>query len=507
MKQFRLLVLAMVSAACLFGCRQTPQVFVINGEIANVKEGRIYLKKFRNKMFFDTDTAEVRDGRFTFTGSVDQPLLYGLAVDGMDYPDMFFLENTTLTVRMDGTGKAFTAEGSPANDIFQANTAASREEGFDIDSLVSLHPASPAAAFYLYRYFTYQLTLDELKAVRAKLSPALDSSPYVTDLDAIIGQLEQVQIGQTAPEFTLPDTAGNPVALSAFRGSYVLLDFWASWCPPCRQENPSLVKVYNEYKNRNFTIVGISLDYSQEHWLKGIADDHLAWTHVSDLNYWDSEIPSLYGVRGIPANVLLDPEGVIIAKNITGDKLPETLDNFLNTAIRNAVALQMETYPKSTLKDLYKSFFQDEFGPGHIVSDTAAAGNYIRREMESFTDVTGKVGEPLGWKHNFYRVNLSVLKKGEVPYEVYFDAFIRSVNGINPMPVEEWRKEWSHIETVIRSMNLNLPDYDADKAEIDKRLSQGNYTGHHSAGYEEAYAPHYRIVSRALFEEKIAPLL
>lgn len=127
------------------------------------------------------------------------------------------------------------------------------------------------------------------------------------------------------PEFSLPDTAGVSVSLSDFRGKYVLLDFWASWCPPCRKENPNVVNAFQQYKDKNFTIVGISLDKDKAKWQKAIADDHLTWAHVSDLKYWDSEIPALYGVRGIPANVLLDPNGVIIAKNITGEDLQNTL--------------------------------------------------------------------------------------------------------------------------------------------------------------------------------------
>ena len=169
------------------------------------------------------------------------------------------------------------------------------------------------------------MPLDELKATRAKISSELAGCPYVKDLDGIIKQLENVQIGKVAPEFSLPDTAGVSVSLSDFRGKYVLLDFWASWCPPCRRENPNVVKAFNEYKDKNFTIVGISLDQDKSKWMKAIADDNLAWTHLSDLKYWDSEIPALYGVRGIPANVLLDPDGVIVAKNITGEDLHKKL--------------------------------------------------------------------------------------------------------------------------------------------------------------------------------------
>ena len=320
----RLAVTALV-ALTLASCQETPKGYVINGEVAGMPEGKIYLKSFRNKMFFDVDTAEVKDGKFTFKGEVDQPLLFGLATENMDYPVQLFVENTTMDVKIGDDGETITVQNSPVNTVFQENADKVFEDGYDIDSLIAKYPDSPAAAFYLYRYFTYQLPLDDLKATRARISPALADCPYVKDLDGIIKQLENVQIGKTAPEFSLPDTAGVSVSLSDFRGKYVLLDFWASWCPPCRRENPNVVKAFNEYKDKNFTIIGISLDKDKSKWLKAIADDNLTWTHLSDLKYWDSEIPALYGVRGIPANVLLDPDGVIIAKNITGEDLHQKL--------------------------------------------------------------------------------------------------------------------------------------------------------------------------------------
>lgn len=176
-------------------------------------------------------------------------------------------------------------------------------------------------------------------------------------------------------------------------------------------------------------------------------------------------------------------------------------------AVRQAVERQMQTYPKSTLKDLYKNFFQDKFGPGHIISDTTAAANYLRREMASYTETEGDIAEPTGWEGNFYRVNLSVIKKGQIPYPVYFDAFIRSVNGIRPITVAEWQKEWNRIEAIIYSMNLSLPGYEEDKKEIGNRLDSGEYVGHHSKIFEDNYSPHYRIISKVIFEEELQPLI
>jgi len=176
-------------------------------------------------------------------------------------------------------------------------------------------------------------------------------------------------------------------------------------------------------------------------------------------------------------------------------------------AVRVAVSRQMQKYPKSTLKDLYKNFFQDKFGPGHIIGDTASAGNYLRRELASYTECTGDIAEPTGWEGNFLRVNLSVIKNGQIPYATFFDAFVRSVNGIRPVTVDQWQKEWLRIEAIVRSMDLALPGYEADRKEIEERLDRGEFVGHHSKVFEDSYSPHYRIVSKDIFEKELKPLL
>jgi peroxiredoxin len=136
-------------------------------------------------------------------------------------------------------------------------------------------------------------------------------------------------VGSDAIEFTQNDEKGNPVSLSQFRGKYVLVDFWASWCKPCRLENPNVVKTFNRFKNKNFTVLGVSLDQAKEPWLKAIDLDKLTWTHVSDLQFWNNAVAQLYHVQSIPQNFLVDPAGKIVAKDLRGEDLDRKLCELL----------------------------------------------------------------------------------------------------------------------------------------------------------------------------------
>ena len=175
--------------------------------------------------------------------------------------------------------------------------------------------------------------------------------------------------------------------------------------------------------------------------------------------------------------------------------------------IRAAVENQLKEYPKSTLQDLYKNFFQDYFGPGHIVSDTTSAGAYLDSELASFEEAEGTYYEPTGYNGNFYRVNLSVVKEGIISRDVFFDAFVRSVSSIQPMPVEEWQKEWAMIDSVIYTMNLSLVDYAQEREKLFSLLKQGKFVMHHSEQFSKEYDPHYRIIGRDIFLKEILPLL
>lgn len=170
----------------------------------------------------------------------------------------------------------------------------------------------------------------DIQAVYDKLGKKVKTSPEGKRLTERLAILKRSAIGTPMLNFTQNDTEGKPVNFAAFKGKYVLVDFWASWCGPCRAENPNVLKAYNKYKDKNFTVVGISLDDKGENWKKAIKDDGMPWTQLSDLKGWKNEVSQYYGIMGIPSTLLVDPQGNIIAKDLRGEILNKKLEEIFN---------------------------------------------------------------------------------------------------------------------------------------------------------------------------------
>ena len=190
------------------------------------------------------------------------------------------------------------------------------------EDFIKSHPASYVTP-YLIAQVQYGKEAEELEALVGGLDPKLDSVETVVMIKEQIVKLKKVAVGQTAPDFTQNDANGNPVKFSDVysKNKLTLLDFWASWCGPCRGENPNVVAVYNEFSKKGFTVFGVSLDRDKDAWIKAIADDKLTWTHVSDLAYWQNAVAQTYAIQSIPSSLLVDQTGKIIAKNKRGDEL------------------------------------------------------------------------------------------------------------------------------------------------------------------------------------------
>lgn len=203
-----------------------------------------------------------------------------------------------------------------------------------IKQLQQFIEANPGSVSSLRRLKTLAYTefYNDIIPLYHKLSTGIANSDAGKKLLDQINATKELSRGSVAPDFTLPDTAGNTVALSSLRGKYVLIDFWASWCVPCRKENPAMIKLYNKYKDKGFDIIGVSLDKAgaRQAWIKAIKADRLKWLQISDLKVWDNAAATLYGIRSIPQNYLIDPAGKIIAKNLHREELDAKLNAILN---------------------------------------------------------------------------------------------------------------------------------------------------------------------------------
>lgn len=287
-----------------------------------------------------TDSARVERGRFSFSGKVTEPELCDLALSDTKGArlagPLFFLDDglLTLTAKKDAFSAAVVS-GVPVQDEYRQFSAGEsavkdlKQQKQLAKTFVQAHPHSYASALALLEYFSFNTDADELDGLYKGLDLPVQQSRLGLQVKEVIDGTKLTAVGNPAPPFTQNDVDGKPVSLSSFRGSYVFVDFWASWCGPCRLENPHVVKVFHQYHDKGFAVVGVSLDDQRDRWLEAIKKDKLDWTQLSDLKGNENQVAIEYGVKGIPMNFLMDKEGKIIARGLYGNELEKKLAELL----------------------------------------------------------------------------------------------------------------------------------------------------------------------------------
>jgi len=329
-----------------------------------------------------TDSAFINNGIVQFQGVVNEPTMASLVIDahGVGRDNLrpnnidavnFFIDSGNVGINAKDSVKYATVIGSKVNDeyleykklvapefkiqndVVVTMSSASPEKGKDTtfrndlkakyekaaddikaadETYIKANPNSYLSVYLMKAVIGSIMDLNKVEPLFKGLSPAMQNTLAGKKIVEMIESSRMTAIGAVAPVFTQNDTAGKPVSLTDFRGKYVLVDFWASWCGPCRAENPNYVKVYHQYKDKGFTMLGISLDRpgAKDAWLAAIKKDGLEWTQLSDLQFWDNAVAKLYGVKAIPQNFLVDPHGKIVATNLRGDELVNKLEEIFS---------------------------------------------------------------------------------------------------------------------------------------------------------------------------------
>lgn len=381
---FLLLGLSVFFAACKSESDKSGH-FIVEGELKNAPNQEVYLDRlsFQNESPQTIDTAQIKDGKFTLTGHAAEEGMFRIRLQKSDAGYIFINDiekipfnadvndlslggpvfkspaNQSLKLfllhleeqrnkLMEGTSKIEKLKSTPGSDSSIAvveKGLIQQEDDFKnymvkyIDTV-----SSPVVALFAIGY-TQGIEPEKLalsiKGLSSRFPKHEGIASITKQFNEFMSRKDQgqpaqpepnsrgVKVGSTAPDIILPDTEGKSFSLSELRGKYVLIDFWASWCAPCRSENPHVVEAYEKYKDKNFTILGVSLDKDKKDWLKAIADDKLTWKQISDLQFWNSPVVSLYGFDGIPYNVLIDPNGKVLATELRGAALSNKLAQVL----------------------------------------------------------------------------------------------------------------------------------------------------------------------------------
>ncbi len=307
----------------------TPGTFAeMNGQVDGLKTMYLTLEKGDGAIQLLMENAS-----YTITGTLDDPVIQSNSKaqnDLIDYQKGLEPITTQIETLRDLIMENRESEKSDLLDSLRESYYGwyDRKEDYDSAYVIN-HPGSHASVLILRGTF-YMLDVEGLEEALSPLDPSLSRMEEYRFMTGKLERMKSVAVGQPYTDFGLQTPGGELLRISdVHRGNVLLVDFWASWCGPCRRANPELVEIYHAYNDRGFEILGVSLDRDSARWVKAIADDQLTWAHISDLKYWDSEGAEIYGVSAIPHSVLIDRDGIIAARNLSGEELREKIETLL----------------------------------------------------------------------------------------------------------------------------------------------------------------------------------